>query len=557
MTSLRWSILSFLCLSVTIPAGGASICSGETAFDSLVVMDSTVVALWHFDEASPSIVIDSTGKHDGVASGTQIVQGIKGNARYFNGSGDGIFVPSDSFFDMDSSSFSIELWFRTTQQNSVLFRRGLAPVPGYMISLSWGTIVGMIGNRGDSVWPDTLVYAQTARTYNDSLWHSVRFVRDRGAKKLLLFVDDTLAAPPVEDLFVIPLNSDRPLTIGRWEAPSEPWYFEGTIDEVKLLKVRRTVLYPVKLVSTPSVLSFGLLKAGTTDSLEVRLTNIGYSDTLHISSITSTSPWFSTSEAGPLDITKGDTASIVVRYTPVSAGRDTGTIVIGSNDPQSPIRNIPVTGQAYAMGHAPSVTSITLLPYYYWQVRVSWIRSIDDSAGAADPALQYSVWRSADNAAWSLATTLPAAGFERYSADIPLPYDYQNPYAWDYIVVAVQTKEGNTYKSAVDSLQPYMLSLGVESKKQNGVPGRFSLRQNYPNPFNPSTTIEYDLPVRSPVRLYVYNAIGQSVGELVHQEQDAGSYRVEFNGNRLASGVYFCRLIAGSYVETRKILLMK
>jgi hypothetical protein len=87
--------------------------------------------------------------------------------------------------------------------------------------------------------------------------------------------------------------------------------------------------------------------------------------------------------------------------------------------------------------------------------------------------------------------------------------------------------------------------------------GAFALSQSYPNPFNPSTTIRYTLATRSDVTLTVFNTLGQIVAPLVDETQAAGYHDVRFDGSGLASGVYFYRLKAGAYVETKKLMLVR
>jgi photosystem II stability/assembly factor-like uncharacterized protein len=88
-------------------------------------------------------------------------------------------------------------------------------------------------------------------------------------------------------------------------------------------------------------------------------------------------------------------------------------------------------------------------------------------------------------------------------------------------------------------------------------PDRYSLSQNYPNPFNPSTKIKFSIPEVSKVMLKLYNLLGEEVATLVNEEKVAGYYTVEFNASSLSSGVYFYKLQAGSFVETKKMVLMK
>ncbi len=92
----------------------------------------------------------------------------------------------------------------------------------------------------------------------------------------------------------------------------------------------------------------------------------------------------------------------------------------------------------------------------------------------------------------------------------------------------------------------------------------FSLEQNYPNPFNPTTKIRYTIPLvemvplkSSKVTLNVYDILGNEVATLVNEEKLPGIYEVEFNVERLGSGVYFYILRAGNYTSTKKMVLIK
>jgi len=96
----------------------------------------------------------------------------------------------------------------------------------------------------------------------------------------------------------------------------------------------------------------------------------------------------------------------------------------------------------------------------------------------------------------------------------------------------------------------------VDNSTQN-IPSRFILEQNFPNPFNPTTLINWQSPVSSHQTLTVYDVLGNEVATLVDEYKAAGSYNVEFDASGLSSGIYFYKLQAGSYVETKKMILMK
>ena len=106
----------------------------------------------------------------------------------------------------------------------------------------------------------------------------------------------------------------------------------------------------------------------------------------------------------------------------------------------------------------------------------------------------------------------------------------------------------NTVVNAITSVGP---------PPGSGNPRVYSLSQNYPNPFNPATTIGYSLAARSDVSLVVYNMLGQRVAALVNEIQEPGVHEVRFDGSRLASGVYFYRMQAGNFIESKELVMLK
>jgi hypothetical protein len=124
---------------------------------------------------------------------------------------------------------------------------------------------------------------------------------------------------------------------------------------------------------------------------------------------------------------------------------------------------------------------------------------------------------------------------------------------WDYQILAIEGWGGSSGNANIT------VSAGTSSigESQRNVPGEFVLEQNYPNPFNPSTTIEFSLPSKSFVSLNVFDALGRKVVTIVSEVLSAGTYSRYWNAEGLASGIYFYRIQAGTFTETRKLVLLR
>lgn len=99
-------------------------------------------------------------------------------------------------------------------------------------------------------------------------------------------------------------------------------------------------------------------------------------------------------------------------------------------------------------------------------------------------------------------------------------------------------------------------------KNKESLPLTFSLHQNYPNPFNPLTTIRFDIPKLSDTKLIIYDALGREITTLVNEQLKSGTYEVEWDPGKsgqagISSGIYFYKLVAGDFLETKKMILLK
>lgn len=152
------------------------------------------------------------------------------------------------------------------------------------------------------------------------------------------------------------------------------------------------------------------------------------------------------------------------------------------------------------------------------------------------------VWNQGQQYTKNFSATLPA-GWVAENCDFAIfVYDSRGTISLDSYVQ-------QTIKGSVTS------PLGVENR--NEAPVSYSLSQNYPNPFNPTTNITFSLPKDGNMSLKIYDVVGNEVAVYWDGFMKAGIYNAEFDGSKLSSGVYFYRLTAGNFIETKKMILSK
>ena len=180
---------------------------------------------------------------------------------------------------------------------------------------------------------------------------------------------------------------------------------------------------------------------------------------------------------------------------------------------------------------------------------------------------------------WLQGTTEDITWTSENVIDVKIELSLNNGASWSTIIES--TLSNGIYSWLVNSPQPSTQSLirisdvsdeniedhsddvftidivqGVEDEF-SGIPDSYKLLQNYPNPFNPSTTIYYGLPEESSLKITIYDVLGNEVMIYSEEKQSAGYHRLEFDATEYRSGVYFYRLQAGIFVETKKMILLK
>lgn len=124
-----------------------------------------------------------------------------------------------------------------------------------------------------------------------------------------------------------------------------------------------------------------------------------------------------------------------------------------------------------------------------------------------------------------------------------------------YYAFAIGANQAEMVAAINEAQVKYNTVLSVD--KLSDLPVGYSLEQNYPNPFNPNTKIQFSINDTQPITLKVFDILGNEVATLVNQELTAGSYQYDFDASNLSSGVYYYKLQAGNFTETKKMILMR
>ena len=291
--------------------------------------------------------------------------------------------------------------------------------------------------------------------------------------------------------------------------------------------------------------AFGNVLPGKSKDAIMIVRNSG-NDTLHIASVSSSVPEF-TVRLSSLTVPPGTRSRDTLRFSPDAEAGFSGKIVMYSNAPSSP-DTIAVSGNGFkgaiAGLSARLVDCGTIMEGGSKDTTVTLTNAGNDTLTIVNITSSRPAF-SARPTTFTIAPGQTATDSLRF-----FPSVAGADSGW--IVL-----HSNSITSP-DTLKIRGLATPLTDVRSDGtIPRQFALGQNYPNPFNPSTTISFDLPVRSHVTLRLFDILGKEVLLLASGEYPAGSYSMRWNAANVSSGIYFYRLEAGTYSNTKKLLYLK
>lgn len=319
-----------------------------------------------------------------------------------------------------------------------------------------------------------------------------------------------------------------------------------------------TISGPAALISIANDSLRATAQVGNTFAFDtLRISNTG---TIPLNWSTTGTPWangFPSSGSVPADSTR--LAPVRFSAAGLMGGTYYGNLAVSSNDPQRPTVNVPMRFRVFGVPQI-SATPRDTLNFGFVQV------------GRTD-TMNVRVHNIGTDTLRTTNSVTPPGRFGTLTPSVKLaPNDSTNirvvftPLDSTLSYTATLRIVTNDPDPADDTVFVTLFGRGAGTSSvpliaHDLIPERFVLEQNYPNPFNPTTTIRFGIPAGvgrgEVVRLHVFDVLGREVVTLVNEKLGPGTYAAQFETNGLSSGIYFYRLAAGQFVETRKMILAK
>ena len=302
--------------------------------------------------------------------------------------------------------------------------------------------------------------------------------------------------------------------------------------------------YVATVQLSSNTMNFDTVRIGQFKETTITISNTG-NDTLEIGTITSSNLQFSIRPT-VISLPPGIRCTDTLRFTPAVSGTTSAIFLIASNSPSSP-DTIKVSG----VGFGPAIQFNTKTISFgnvnigtFKDTTVTITNTGNDTLKISSIASSRSTF-TARPTAWSIAPGQSFADTLRF-ASITV--------GADSAFLVIQSNSG----SSPDTVKVSGIAKPITNVEQlTGLPKVYALSQNYPNPFNPSTTISFSLPRSGFTTLKIYDLMGREVTTIVSEELPAGTYSRQWNAANISSGIYFYRLQAGSFIVTKKLLLLK
>lgn len=469
----------------------------------LVVPDSNTVALWHFDEGAGGTLYDGSAYHnDGQIHQAEWASGMFGQALHFNGQTSHVALPN-SISLRPQAAFTLEAWIAIDASlfpigpspfgsySNIVANMGPYPNGGgyafYIHQPSMTLQLNYRGPNGDSRFSnpvplnDVAAFHHVAATYEKV---------SESSATVKIYVDgelkDSVTAPSLiqydqTPTFYVGTNMDG-LAVGGPGIRE----FAGRIDEVRISNIARQAseFGASRLIASRSHVNFGVVKVLEPAVQNVSISNTSFTESLHVDSIASTDPHFTTSLA-PFVLPPLSSHSVVITYTPTDALSHAGVLSFHASEAGVPPAEIQLEGKGFTIGAAPVLSSIRDVQGDQGrQVRLRWFGSFYDSPSESLLVNEYSVWRRVDDAfqsrasalrrdpsqsgaaaprsmlvngeLWDFITMLPAVRFSEYAYVAPtLVNASQSNFHWSVFRVAGHATNGDFFFSDPDSGYSY------------------------------------------------------------------------------------------------------